>query len=82
MTKSQQDAWINQRGCLACLEEIMQGFLQRQEKTNEEVSKLMAKVPAIWEPINAPEDSHVSHGAEMCPSHHQQTFDFAKYIKL
>lgn len=60
----------------------MKGFLDRKEKTSEEVSRLMFGVPSIWEPINEPEDGRRAYGAEQCPRHNQEMFAFSKYIKV
>ncbi len=80
MTKSDKDTWMTQHGCITCLQEIMKGFLDRKEKTLQEVEHLMAKVPVMWEPMNDPEDSRRAAGTQQCPKHGNEVFQFDRYL--
>ncbi len=80
MGESDKNNWVKQEGCIKCLEEIVQGFLDRKEKTSDEVETIMANVPAMWEPMNDPEDSRRATGVEKCSKHMYELFRFDRYV--
>jgi hypothetical protein len=62
------------RGCIVCLEMLIESALDSATKTQQEAEAIMSRYPAVWTPMN---DERNAPGDDICQWHKYPLFNYS-----